>query len=684
MQLAVLIRCPGEADTLAILERPAREAQAQPACGMRAQPQPVAIAPGPQDPQGPHFFPVGCAPRRSVEVAKTQQVLPIVALSRPISVEAVPCPRPCATAFAVAPQQWHMPRWWSAADPAHADPAKAMPMAAQETGHQLPGAQSFGPETGQLALLAQPSAAGRLLVAATERPGAAGGPPQPRSSHQIVQDIELAHRKKRARRPDFEDDKARTAFIVESEITALVPLLPWPVRSSMLGGPLGMIQVPKPEAQNLLIHRILKRRAGSDGANLGSARLALAVIRKYGALTWPTASDEERDGMLFPMSATLAHELIHEENERALAAAKGKQNGKTVGPRFRDSLIFMSEKLLWPIDVSRAALDGAAPKPKSVGSADKAGTLPIAVKAHLEAIACGLTPLDSLMPLARKAVVFYARTLLAANLDQSIRVGEGVRVELIPDEEDPDHVMRGTAWAGKDGAPLNLYAPAEGILGPYTWYREHLQATLEIGQVYPKWVKPKKSKGSLLLAGELKSAVADKADIREAFKQILTLQPLQYTNEDTAAMSIRGHSMHATFPDWARTIGPQPNFESSLPEPLKRGFGGEDVQALGHWLRDEGAKAEATAEQAARDAEGWDARRAAAIASLRGRPATRGRMANYYGMAGTAANRFSERAVQLRLRQRLAHTVKFLIDQAGGWMTLARGQADIATLTPRG
>jgi hypothetical protein len=40
-------------------------------------------------------------------------------------------------------------------------------------------------------------------------------------------------------------------------------------------------------------------------------------------------------------------------------------------------------------------------------------------------------------------------------------------VELMPDEEDPDWVIRGTAWMGKDGAPMNLYAPAEGILGPY-------------------------------------------------------------------------------------------------------------------------------------------------------------------------------------------------------------------------
>ena len=39
-------------------------------------------------------------------------------------------------------------------------------------------------------------------------------------------------------------------------------------------------------------------------------------------------------------------------------------------------------------------------------------------------------------------------------------------MELFPDESDPDSVIRGTAWMGKDGAPIALYAPAEGILGP--------------------------------------------------------------------------------------------------------------------------------------------------------------------------------------------------------------------------
>ena len=138
--------------------------------------------------------------------------------------------------------------------------------------------------------------------------------------------------------------------------------------------------------------------------------------------------------------------------------------------------------------------------------------------------------------------------------------------------------------------------------------------------------------------------------------------------------------MHASPPDWARAIGVDPNFSWQLPEQLRGGFVEQDVGALGLWLRDEGAKREASAEQAARDVQGRESRRAAAVANLRGRPAVRGQMQNYYGMAGTVANRWSERFVQLRVRQRLAHTLREIVTRAGGMASMLRGPADIRLL----
>ena len=57
-------------------------------------------------------------------------------------------------------------------------------------------------------------------------------------------------------------------------------------------------------------------------------------------------------------------------------------------------------------------------------------------------------------------------------------------------------------------------------------------------------------------------------------------------------------------------------------------------------------------------------------------------MRNYYGAAGAANTRSSERFTQLRVRQRLAHTVRAIL-HSRDWRTLPRARADHApTLAP--
>ena len=70
-------------------------------------------------------------------------------------------------------------------------------------------------------------------------------------------------------------------------------------------------------------------------------------------------------------------------------------------------------------------------------------------------------------------------------------------------------------------------------------------------------------------------------------------------------------------------------------------------------------------------ARGADARAAAARALREGSANQRGRMGLYYGGAGATNNRFSEREVQLAVRQRLVHTLRARL---GGrdWQALPR------------
>jgi len=55
--------------------------------------------------------------------------------------------------------------------------------------------------------------------------------------------IEAYHRKKRARRGEFDTDQERSGVAVHSEVEALVQVMPHSVRVTMLGGPLSVAQV---------------------------------------------------------------------------------------------------------------------------------------------------------------------------------------------------------------------------------------------------------------------------------------------------------------------------------------------------------------------------------------------------------------------------------------------------------
>ena len=482
----------------------------------------------------------------------------------------------------------------------------------------------------------------------------------------------------------FADDQQRAAHAVAEEVEALIPLIPRGVITHMLGGERGMSQVPDPERRHAQIKRILSERAGTDGSSVAQVRLMLRDVREYGAKNFHLAGDA-LDAACFPMSSSLAHELIASAHERATLKGAGSRKGATVGDRLRTTLIFAAEKLLWPIEVPRVALQAAAPKATSIpGKRAKAGVLPIAAKCQLEAIAADPhTHLSHLTWEARAVVTYYARSFLAAGIDHSVRVAEGVRVEIWPDEEEPDTVMRGHAYMAKDGPPTDIYAPAEGFLGRYEWWPEYLRTCLQIGQPFPAWGETKCTRGIITRATGFTGGVALKSKVRQAFKTLLTLPPMEYTIAELKTMNIQGHSGHASPPEWARCIGKNPKFALSLvqplPEPLKEGFDEGDLDALGHWLRSAKAKEDAAAAAAAAAALPSQARREAAIASLQTKKSTKVKMQNYYGTAGSAHNRFSERWTQLRVRQRLAHTVRALLE-GRDWQKLERGQADLQIL----
>ena len=494
----------------------------------------------------------------------------------------------------------------------------------------------------------------------------------------------LGHRKKRRMPREFTDPKEREAFLLADQLDALLPFLPTIVVHEMLGGVRGLEQVPDRERRDTILKDMLRARAGTEGKRLGDIRLLLGRARAYAQDVMGAAPGEE-DAALFPMSSALAHELVATDHARATAARAGSQGGATVGDHTRAMLVFLAdpEKMRWPIDASRVALAAAAPRATAVARR-KAGTLPLGVHCQLELFASGglrSLPAGSVPEPAIEALEFYARSLLCAGLDQSVRIGEGVRVRLWPDEAEPAGVMRGHAHLAKDGAPIDVFAPAEGYLGEYAWYEAHLKRTLEIGQAFPKWKRVRGRGSGILASVGLSGWLAPADEVRAALADLCSLPPLSYTAAEIDGWDLRGHSAHATPPELGRSIGVRPRYAPALPAALSDGFDDADCEALGHWLRDAGAKQQATASAAAMATRGTDARAAAARALVPGRPGARQAMRVYYGAGGASSNRFSERDVQLRVRQRLVHTVRHIIEHhPGGWRALPRGQADLSLL----
>jgi hypothetical protein len=411
----------------------------------------------------------------------------------------------------------------------------------------------------------------------------------------VTDEIVRMHRMPRMRKEQQKTHKEREKIARDREVSVLMELLPLEVVKSMLGGDRGMQQIPEGSQRRDYLRRVIEARAGSEGARIADLRKLLCTARIYAATVMNLPKDKW-DSALFPMSAALAHILVHSKHITALKKAADKQgnalvtvpgrSGGSVGPQCRDTIIFAATKMLWPIESIKTVLDGAAPKPADKGS-NKAGTPPLALKCAFEEWANDLNTIPgTLGEEARKAVSYYCKTFLAGGIDQGIRVGEGVKVILQVDEISPDTVMRGIAYMAKDGAPLNLYAPAEGFLGPYTWYREYLRTALETGQIYPKWNKPRGSKGTILKTSGLEfNYVAEKEEIREAFKDI---SMLLYSKQEMDEMVLRGHSMHVAYAEWCRTIWSDPCLKSGLilPKELAKGFSDSDCGVCGHWLRD--------------------------------------------------------------------------------------------------
>ena len=471
-------------------------------------------------------------------------------------------------------------------------------------------------------------------------------------------------------REGFGSDRLRACYWAAAAASAVRSVMPPEAIDGLLGGEHGRHQAG--DAVEMLVESAIMARAGADGDALVRAHKAAVFIASYAK----ARAEWEPGFTALPMSAPLAALLIRGEHERATRNAAGSRGGATVGATFRTDLKYLAS-LGWPI----AGLDtpmvlGAAPKATAGGGRQsQSATLPLKWIAHVEWMAAASTAeiVAEFAAAAKKRTTqgawvmrFYARSLAMAEASSG-RMQDTVRTTFWPDDVDAQTVVRGKQWLAKDGEPLELYAPAVGVLGAFTWLSEHLRDIATVGQAFPIWHGPRGHISDLSLSAGIRPETADKNRVRDALYAIWRAPPLAMSDAARKALGVSGHSWHGTLADIARMISEFPSAPYQLTEDLRRGFSRGEMRMLGHWRRDKNAPAETAPPP-----------RGAGPAVPPGAQTTRNVMEDRYTRGD---GRCGERAEQMKVRRRFwtfvqAAMVDFGRLRAGGWRSLAGDAQD--------
>jgi hypothetical protein len=360
------------------------------------------------------------------------------------------------------------------------------------------------------------------------------------------------------------------AALKHREVEELVAIMPESVAFELLGGATAARQVPSAADRLQLLQDAVALKAGSDGATLANARRAWEA---YCAFADARALPDHG----LPASAAVIASFLREEAKRA-AEGKGSQGGTTVPNSRRVGLLWLQEKLKFPMDVDSIVVLGAANpgQQRAYRRADPAsrqrkvsGSIPISAYCQFEVLA------NSSSSSPRR---FFARSIIAFSFMQSVRAVDALRSIEDADELEPKSVMSGWSYFSKDGQPIRTFAPAQGFLGDLKWWPKHQQDVRSAGHVFPKWNQPWGSKGCVTKATNTAplDAVMPKSHMVQSIKGCLMAAPLLMTEEQYVGLGITAHSAHGSPSDMLTTLGPHSHFGQ---------FTREDVREMGHWLR---------------------------------------------------------------------------------------------------
>ena len=375
---------------------------------------------------------------------------------------------------------------------------------------------------------------------------------------------------------EFASQAALERALRNREVDEFLGVLPESVAIELLGGSHGLEQVTDPHVRERALRRAVELKAGPDGGSLQAAARAWRGFCAYIEI------QQLPNGGL-PASSILVAAYLEWES----ANASGSAGGSSVANSRRVGLLWLAEKLAFPLAVASPVVMATA-NPAQIrewrrddpeGRQRKtAGSLPIAYYCHFEHLAKAKQP---------SPVREFVRSMIVFSHMMSVRAKDTLRTVPCKDATDHANVITGWSYFSKDGDAMQTYAPAEGFLGPFTWWKEHHKLVSKWGKALVMYKIRYGGHNSILHAecdDPVKSpdgktpCVMPKEQMLASIKDVCAMPPLSLTPEQYAELGLSSHSNHGSPSDMLEFMGSSCPFSPTL-------FTREDAREIGHWLR---------------------------------------------------------------------------------------------------
>jgi hypothetical protein len=125
----------------------------------------------------------------------------------------------------------------------------------------------------------------------------------------------------------------------------------------LLGGRLGVSQIPDPAERRIALVEALKYKAGSDGAALGKTRRAFEKLSEF-------ARERRVPNHGLPATAVFVFTFLRWIDDKALQKGKGTQGGAHVSASTRAGLLILADHLGMQIAVHTLVAEAGVPTGK--------------------------------------------------------------------------------------------------------------------------------------------------------------------------------------------------------------------------------------------------------------------------------------------------------------------------------